>query len=183
MTSSTTSSITWRFALVAASALTVVVAVGADLLSGSHPVHAAALGAASAVLGAVRVRLVGSFRWLFGLASAAIVAQPVAHAALKLSGGAAHGDDLLTIDVTESLLPLLLTVATVVAVGIAESAIELATGVREWWGALLHRLALPLPLPSRTVSNLPLVARVLPLRPSAGHRYAVRRGPPLAIIA
>lgn len=180
--SSTTSPGSLRFALVAASALTVVVAVGADLLSGSHPAHTAAIGAASVALGTLRVRLAGSFRGVFGLVSAAVVTQPVAYAVMDLSGGVARPGHLLTVDATESVLPLLVTVATVVAVGVAESAIEMAAiGLLAWRGALLRLLTRP--TRSTTTSSVPPVDRAPSPRPSNWRPFAVRRGPPPTVVA
>lgn len=70
--------------VIAAAAITAVVAIVMDVLAGEHPVHITTLGTVAVVVGLVRIRLAGGRHGLFAVVSGAIVAQPALHAATNV---------------------------------------------------------------------------------------------------
>lgn len=162
-------------ALVGAAALTVAVTVVADVLAGSEVGHVAALGTVALALGAARVHLAQHHRLLFGLLSAGVAAQPVAHAAEVLA--ASNDSGALGADSAGTLWYLLVAGAVVVATGAAETvAMSAAAGVRRCRLAL-RRPAAPRPLDAPGTVRPPRTVAVRP-RHRYWPRYAVRRGPP-----
>lgn len=90
MTTCPGSALSARRATVFAASATVAVAVGADVVAGGHPWHTAALGAVAAVLAVLRVRIAEGHNGLFAAISAALLIQPVLHAATTLSPSSAE---------------------------------------------------------------------------------------------
>lgn len=168
-------------AVTIAAAVTVVVAVGADLLAGSHSAHVALVGVIAIALGVVRARLAGRHRAIFGVLSAVIVAQPAIHAALTLSasGLAAQGLHDLDPDDVTTLANMAFAGAVVVGVGLVEKlllAVEAA--MRSCCEAVLALLGRA-PAPTGPV----LTTALEPVQPPsrAWVRYEARRGPPLRL--
>lgn len=169
-------------ALVGAAALTTTVAVAADLIAGNHLAHVVSLGLLAVGLGVVRLRDPGRHRVLFGVLSAALVAQPVVHASAALAGWS--GPDATHPPGADggggSVWVVALSLALVAAVGAGES-LGLATGAgltacRRAIDRLAGDVVVPETGPARPVAT----ATVLVLRGRCRGRFARRRGPPLA---
>lgn len=167
-----------RVLLLAASA-TVVVAVGSDVVAGGHPLHTATLGAVAAAIAVLRLRLAGRHNGPFAAISAAILAQPVLHAATKLlpsgteSVAAAPGHAAAEASVTVlHVLVAALIVCAVVGVEQLYLLVAALAPLTEWLGLLLWRPLRPQPALS---SPPPPVA---PARRWSFVAHIPRRGPP-----
>jgi hypothetical protein len=157
-----------------AAALTVAVAVAADVLAGERPAHVAALGLVALVVGIARLRSGGGRGALFPALSAALVAQPAVHAAAALLPAATA----LGPAGPARIAPVVPAVAVVLAVAGAERLFLLAAGAgafSRWLVALLRAPAARYPAPKRRSA---FTAARTALRP---HTVAPRRGPPVAI--
>lgn len=151
-----------------AAVTTVLVAVTAGAVAGSHPLHTATLGAAAIAMGLMRLAQPGRHRGYFAAASGMLVSEPVVHAVMAvLPDGAEHSGD-------RAILPLQMVLAALViaAVAWAESLYLLV-------GALWRALRLPrrpLPVPARLTP--PLVDVLAAAVPGPGAGQFRRRGPP-----
>lgn len=167
--------------LIGAAALTTTVAVAADLVAGNHLAHVVSLGLLAVGLGVVRLRDPGRHRVLFGVLSAALVAQPVVHATAAVAGwsgtDATHPPGA---DGGGSVWVVALSLALVAAVGAAES-VGLATGAGlAACRRAIDRLGGDVVVPATGVVR-PLASATVPvLRDRCRGRFARRRGPPLA---
>lgn len=147
---------------------TVVVAVAAGALSGSHPLHSATLGVAAVAVGLMRLAQPGRHRGYFAAASAMLVSRPVVHATMTvLPDATGHSGD-------HAILPLQVTLAVLViaVVAGAETLYLLA-------GTLWRALRLPrrtLPVAARPPSSL--VDVLASAVPGPGTGQFRRRGPP-----
>lgn len=165
----------WTGATIAAAAATAVVAVGADVVAGSHTGHVAVVAVVAVAVGIARVRMAGRFSWLFALLSAAVVAQPVVHAATstKAESGLHHLDG----DSAMSVGSVVLAIVLIGAVGAAESVLRMVrAGLVAWFAVLCAWLGVTTP------PDGPLVVastrEVLRPRRRAWQRFDTRRGPP-----
>ena len=166
-----------RVALPAAALLTILMAVGSDVVAGEGPVHTLVLGLIAAGVAVLRVRLAGRRSGLFAVVSGAVVAQPAFHAVAKVlhpwlgvghHGDVAHSAPLITV------VHLLLVAVIVAAVTLAEQLfVLLGSLVQRVWGRLLGSPAPAFAAPA---------ACTVPMRPMPPPRvwvsYLARRGPP-----
>jgi hypothetical protein len=154
-----------------AAALTVAVAVGADVVAGENLAHVAALGLVALVVGIARLRSGGARGGFYGALSGALVAQPAVHAATVLLPAASA----LGSSSPARVAALLSAAAVVLAVAGAERLFLLAAGAGafgRWLVALLRAPAPRHPAPARRSAD---TAPRTTLRPTA---VAPRRGPP-----
>lgn len=168
-----------RWLLSTAAGGTVVAAGMSDTVLGERPVHSALLAAVVVLVVIVRVRLAGRSQGVFAVMGGGVVAQPAIHAgskvphALDASGGHEH-DGALSSDVTVGLVHLLLALALVVVVSIAEQVLALvARSLRQ----LVRLLQVPVAVGDGLAADAaaaPLFAPVYRL----WARHIGRRGPP-----
>ncbi len=151
-----------------AAATTMLVAVSAGAVAGSHPLHVVTLGMAAIALGLVRLTQPGKYRGCFAAASGLLVCEPVVHAAMAvLPLGTEHSGD-------RAVLPLqtVLAVLIIAAVAGAEVLYLLASA---WWRALrLPRRPVPV-LARPTLPRGDVLAAAVP---GPGTGQFDRRGPP-----
>lgn len=134
-----------------AASATVVVAVGADIVAGGHPWHTATLGAVASVIAVLRLRLAGRHNGMFAAISAALLAQPALHAAMKMLPAAAGypvepGHTATEASVTA--LHVLVAALIVTAVAGAEQLFMLVAALApliRWLGLMLWRPLRPRP--------------------------------------
>lgn len=151
-----------------AAATTLLVALAAGAVAGSHPLHTATLGAAAFALGLMRLTRPGRHRGPFAAASGMLVSEPVVHAAMTvLPYGTEHSGD-------RAMLPLQMVLAVLIIAGVA-GAESLCLLARALWRALrLPRR--PLPVPARPTQ--PFVAALAAAVPGPVACQFRRRGPP-----
>ena len=102
---------------------TVVVAVGADVVAGGHPLHTVTLGLVALVVAVMRMGLAGRHASLFAASRGAVVAQPALHAAMKLfpaQGGPGSGLGHTAAETSTTALHVLVTALIVAFVAGAE---------------------------------------------------------------
>lgn len=159
--------------------LTVLVAVFSDLAAGEAAVHVASLGAITAAMGALRVRLAGRDRGLLQFLSACVIAQPVLHAAAKLvpHGPLDHGAgaEIGQADLLVSGTQLAVALLVVAAVSFAEQVVgTVCSVIRICW--LRIRSAVPPAGPQKANR------RRTPVRAALSSRFRpiamCKRGPP-----
>lgn len=167
-----------------AAATTVSVAVGADIVAGGHPWHTMTLGIVASVMAVVRLRLAGRHGELFAATSAALVAQPVLHAATKLFPSTAENFPTVpghaAAEASVTVLHVLVAALIVTAVAGAEQLFLLVAAVApltRWLGILLYRP----PRPRPTVALPPPPAAPAPRWSFVAHIPS--RGPPAALRA
>ncbi|MCF7552713.1 hypothetical protein [Pseudonocardia sp. WMMC193] len=148
--------------------VTVVAAIGMDLLAGEHPLHAATLGVVAAAVAAIRVRLAGRHSGVLALLSGALVAQPALHAATALLPADTHAAET-----SLSLLHVAVT-AAIVAMVTGAQALFLVLALPFVWMVLLMPSG-----PVESCPQLPPTPHPRRLGVSRIHSAAVfRRGPP-----
>lgn len=164
-----------------AAALTVLVAVGADLLARAHSAHVALIGVVALALGVVRTRSVGRHRRVFGVLSALVVAQPALHAAWTLSAPGAAGSGLhdLGPDSLATMGNMVIAVGVAGGVGATEMVLlAFDAALRSCWSAVLALLAPTAP----ATAPLPLApSEPVRPRPRVWTRHRARRGPPMGL--
>lgn len=146
MTACPGSALVIRQATVFAASATIVVAVGSDVVAGGHPWHTAALGAVAAVLAVLRLRIAGEHNGLFAAISAALLIQPVLHAATSLSPSNAAtvtvGPGHAATEASATVLHVLVAALIVAVVAGSEHLFLLVAALApftRWLGILLWR--------------------------------------------
>lgn len=159
------------------------VALGADITAGEHPVHAATLGLVIALVSVLRIRLAGRLSGSLSAMNAALLAQPVLHATLKMlpaSERTAAGPGHAAAEASVTALHLLVAALIVAAVVGAEQLFLLVAAFAPFtrWMGLLDRT---------TVRPRPLQPVLQPPPLSGDQRswfvHIPRRGPPAAAAA
>lgn len=173
-----------RVVLVATAVLTVAIAVFSDLVAGEPPLHVVTLGAVVAVVAGVRVHLGGRHRGLLQFVCAGVAAQPVLHAAVKLVPHGplrhGHGSEIGRADLAVTITQVVLVVAVVAAICLAEQLVVAVGGVvRACWLRLMLRRPHPAP---GVVRRRPASAPARPRR-LLGRGTTVKRGPPRRTVA
>lgn len=166
-----------------AAALAVAVAVAADVFAGGTAQHTATIGLVGVVVMALRLRLGSRHAGLFAAVTAAFLAQPVLHAAMKLTPagrhphGTAHATSHVLDEASTTAVQVLGAAIIVVAVACAEQLFATLAVVRP----LLHWLCRPDLVPGPPVGPAPLAPAPITRISRWTHiDHAPRRGPPAA---
>ncbi|GAA3228718.1 hypothetical protein GCM10017691_20170 [Pseudonocardia petroleophila] len=151
-----------------AAVTTVLVAVTAGVVAGSHPLHTATFGVAAIALGLMRLAQPGRHRGYFAAASGMLVSEPVVHAVMAvLPYGTEHSGD-------PAILPLQMVLAVLVIAAVAGAETLYLQAGALWRALRLPRR--PLPVPGRLTPPLIDVLAAAVSGPGAGQFR--RRGPP-----
>lgn len=172
---------------VLAAVLAVAVAVGADVLAGGTAQHTATIGLVGVVVMALRLRLGSRHSALFAAVTAMFLAQPVLHAAMKLTPAghhphgtahaAAHATSHLLDEASTPAVQVLGAAVIVAAVACAEQLFATVAVVRP----LLRWLCRPdlVPAPPEGPAR-PAPAPIARIDRWTHIDHAPQRGPPAA---
>lgn len=172
-----------RRAAVLGASCTASVALAADITAGEHPVHAATLGLVIALVAVLRMRLAGRLGGGFSAMNAALLAQPVLHATLKMlpaseptTAGPGHAAAEASVTVLHLLVAALIVAAAVSAEQLFLLVAAFAPFTRWMW--LLYRTTVR-PRPAQPALEPP------PLSGDQRSWFAhiPRRGPPAVAAA